>query len=193
MNNGGTFEDSIRPHLDYLYSFARHVTGDRTESKDLVQKTVIRAMDRFHQYEDGTNIRAWLSRIMKNLWIDEYRSRNRRSEREYRYARSTRELRWESQNRCCPSSEQQDVEKLLNKCVSDEMREALTSIPEKYMRPLLMHAVRDMKYEEIADSMDCPTGTVRSRLHRAKKLLKSELDDPKTDMEPFRKQGFPGS
>lgn len=192
MNDDGLFEETVRPHMDYLYSFARYVTGDRTESKDLVQKTVVRAMDRFDQYEEGTNIRAWLSQIMKNLWIDEYRSRSRRSEREYRYAQATEHLRWESQRKCCPDSHKTDEEKLLNKCVSDEMKDALLSLPEKYRRPLLMHTIEDLKYEEIADEIDCPVGTIRSRLHRARELLKSELDDPKSDMEPFRKQGFSG-
>ena len=192
MSCNDTFEETLKPHMDYLFSFAKYITGDRTESKDLVQKTVIRAMDRFDQYEEGTNLRAWLSQIMKNLWIDEYRSRSRRSEREYKYVRSTKDICWESQKKCCSEPEKHDEETLLNKCVSDKMRSALLSLPEKFRRPLLMHTIRDLKYEEIAEELDCPLGTVRSRLHRAKELLKEELSDPKADMEPFRRPGFPG-
>jgi len=192
MSCNDTFEETLKPHMDYLFSFAKYITGDRTESKDLVQKTVIRAMDRFDQYEEGTNLRAWLSQIMKNLWIDEYRSRSRRSEREYKYVRSTKDIRWESQKKCCSEAAKHDEETLLNKCVSDKMRSALLSLPEKFRRPLLMHTIQDLKYEEIAEELDCPLGTVRSRLHRAKELLKEELSDPKADMEPFRRPGFPG-
>ncbi len=191
MTCNNTFEETLKPHMNYLYSFARYITGDETESKDLVQKTLIRAMDRFHQYEEGTNLRAWLSQIMKNLWIDEYRSRDRRSEREYKYARTNRDLRWESQNRCCSEAEKHDSETLLNKCVSDRMKSALLSIPEKYRKPFLMYTIQELKYEEIAEKMDCPLGTVRSRMHRAKQLLKSELKDVKSEMEPFRRPGIP--
>jgi len=191
MTQNPSFQDTLEPHVDYLYSFARYITGDQTESKDLVQKTLVRAMDRFDQYEEGTNLRAWLSQIMKNLWIDEYRSRDRRSEREFKYVRATKDLRWESQKKCCPESEKRDEETLLNKCLTDEVRTALLSIPEKYREPFLMYTIRDLKYEEIAEEMDCPLGTVRSRLHRAKQLLQSELKDAKSGMEPFRRPGFP--
>ncbi len=191
MMQNQSFQEILEPHVDYLYSFARYITGDQTESEDLVQKTLIRAMDRFDQYEEGTNLRAWLSQIMKNLWIDEYRSRDRRSEREYKYARATKDLRWASQKKCCPEAEKRDERSLLNKCISDDMRNALLSIPEKYRKPFLMYTIDDLKYEEIAEEMDCPLGTVRSRLHRAKQLLQSELKDTKSEMEPFRRPGFP--
>jgi len=192
MTNDQTFQETLRPHVDYLYSFARYITGDRTESKDLVQKTLIRAMDRFDQYEEGTNLRAWLSQIMKNLWIDEYRSRDRRSEREFKYVRSTTDLRWASQKKCCSEKERRDIDHLLECCVSDEMRSALLSIEERYRRVIIMYTVHDLKYKEIAEKMGCPIGTVRSRMHRARKLLKSKLnDDLKSKMEPFRKPGIP--
>ncbi len=191
MSTDLIFQEKLRPHLSYLRSFARYITGDRTESEDLVQKTLIRAMDRFDQYEEGTNLRAWLSQMMKNLWIDEYRSRNRRSEREYRYVRSTKELRWESQSKCCSETKKQNEETLLNRCVSDRMKSALLTIPEKYRKPFLLYTIHDLKYQEISEEMSCPLGTVRSRLHRAKQLLQSELKDAKSEMEPFRRPGLP--
>ncbi len=173
--DNGRFEETIKPHMDYLFSFARYLTGDRTEAEDLTQKTVLRALRYFDQFENGTNIRAWMSQILKNLWIDEYRKRDRQSDRERKYAQTIGKRTADTGGKCCPEAMQKQPEVLLNQCVPDRMKYALLGLSKKYREVFIKYAIQDLTYEEIADELNCPLGTIRSRMSRARNQLEDKL------------------
>jgi RNA polymerase sigma-70 factor (ECF subfamily) len=168
------FEADALPLLPGLYSAAFRLTRNPTDAEDLVQETYLRAFRGFHQFEEGTNLRAWLYRILTNTFINSYRKKQREpqtiSDEEiedwYLYSRMTERV-------AEPSAETAVIEALPDEDVQD----ALSSLPEQFRIAVLLADVEGFSYKEIAEITDVPIGTVMSRLHRGRKALEKRLWD----------------
>ena len=163
------FEAEAFPHKDILYNFALRTTGNADDAKDLLQETFMKAFRFWDKYEKGTNIRAWLFRIMKNSYINRYRKVTREPgmvdyddvENFYDSVRDN-------------STDSNDLQKRL---YSNMLSSALQSLPEDFRTVLILCDIEQLTYEEISDFLNCPIGTVRSRLHRGRKMLEEKLRD----------------
>lgn len=167
------FERHLSSHMDVMYSAALHLTRNSADAKDLLQDAMVRAL-RFHdRYEPGTYLKAWLLTILRNTFINNYRRRSRRPlEVELRDA--------ELITRAGPDREMGFVPKAtraedLLECLGDETRTAIDALPETHRRTVIMADLQDMTYREIAVELGCPLGTVMSRLHRGRRLLRDAL------------------
>ncbi len=165
------FENEAIPHRDALYNFAYQLTGDSDEADDLTQETLLRAFRFFDKFEKGTNCKAWLFRIMKNTYINIYRKQKKSPEKvDYEEVENYYE------NIKASSADSSHLEKdLYDNLLDDEISYALSSLPEEARTVLLLCDIEGFSYEEIAGFLDCPIGTVRSRLHRARKMLYNKL------------------
>lgn len=174
------FNEEILPHLDSLYNFGLRLTSDPNDAEDLVQDTIVKAYRFFSSYEKGTNAKAWLFRILKNSYINNYRRQSKKPhEVDYDEVSSFYEtIRAERTD----SSDLED--KMFRELIDDELTAALDQIPEDFRTVVLLCDVEDFTYEEIANMLDVPIGTIRSRLHRGRKLLKAQL------MEYAAKRGY---
>ena len=165
------FNEEILPHLDALYNFGLRLTADPNDAEDLVQDTIVKAFRFFSSYEKGTNAKAWLFRILKNSYINNYRRKSKKpQEVDYDEVASFYEsIRAER-------TESSDLEdKMFRELIDDDLSNALDSIPEDFRTVVLLCDVEDFTYEEIANMLDVPIGTIRSRLHRGRNLLKAQL------------------
>ncbi|MFH0990887.1 MAG: sigma-70 family RNA polymerase sigma factor [bacterium] len=165
------FETEALPHMDVLYNFALRTTGNNDDAKDLLQETYLKAYRFWDKYEKGTNIRAWLFRIMKNSYINRYRKETKEPdtvdydaiENFYHSIRSE-------------STDPNDLqEKIFGNLLGDEVAKALESLPDDFRTVVILSDIEGLTYEEIAEFVECPIGTVRSRLHRGRKLLQAKL------------------
>jgi len=161
------------PFMDMLYSYAFYLSGDKQQADDLLQDTYLKAYRFYNKFERGTNAKAWLYRIMKNTYINEYRRTHRQPEIvEYDEQISAYQM--------LPgvgSSIDEFRDALENKSFDDTMATAIAELPEKFKSVIVLRDIEDLPYEEIADLLEVPIGTVRSRLHRARSLLFDKLKD----------------
>lgn len=174
------FNEEMLPHLDALYNFALRLAAEPNDAEDLVQDTIVKAYRFFNSYEKGTNAKAWLFRILKNSYINNYRKQSKRpSEVDFDEVSSFYEsIRAER-------TETSDLEeKMFSELIDDDLTRALNRLPEDFRIVVLLCDVEGFTYEEIANMLDVPIGTIRSRLHRGRNLLKVEL------MDYARKRGF---
>ena len=174
------FQSEALPHLDFLYNYALRMTYKSADAEDLVQETFLKAFRFWESYEKGTNIRAWLFKIMKNAYINRYRKEKKEPETvEYdeveNFYNSVRETAVES-------SDLQET--LYNNLLEDDVATAIAELPEDFRTVVILCDLEGLTYEEVAEFVDCPIGTVRSRLHRGRKLLRAKL------MEYARKRGY---
>lgn len=160
------FDETILVHLDELYGTAVRLTRNRSEAEDLVQEAVMRAWAFWDRFEPGTNARAWMHRILVNTFINGYRRKKREREilAEARVAELERPF-WNHQDR-----------KKATEGLGDEVSRALEDLPEEFRVVLLMVDMNDLSYREVADALDCPIGTVMSRLHRARRRMQEALE-----------------
>ncbi|MCC5943227.1 MAG: sigma-70 family RNA polymerase sigma factor [Balneolaceae bacterium] len=167
------FNDEIIPHLDALYNFGLRLTSDPNDAEDLVQDTIVKAYRFFSSYEKGTNAKAWLFRILKNSYINNYRKKSKKPhEVDYDEVATFYETIRDER------TETSDLEdKMFRELIDDDLSNALDSIPEDFRTVVLLCDVEDFTYEEIANMLDVPIGTIRSRLHRGRNLLKAQLMD----------------
>lgn len=176
------FDEEIIPHMDALYNFALRLTTDPNDAEDLVQDTIVKAYRFFSSYEKGTNAKAWMFRILKNSFINNYRKTSKKpSQVDYdevsSYYESIRAERTETS----------DLESLMfREMMDDDLSKALKQLPEDFRTVVLLCDVDGFTYEEIANMLDVPIGTIRSRLHRGRNLLKTEL------LEYAKKRGYTG-
>jgi RNA polymerase sigma-70 factor (ECF subfamily) len=174
------FNDEIIPHLDSLYNFALRLTTDHSDAEDLVQDTIVKAFRFFDSYEKGTNAKAWLFRILKNSFINNYRKNLKKPQSvDYdevsSYYESVRAERTDTS----------DLESIIYRnLMDDNFTSALAKLPEDFRTVVLLCDVDGFTYEEISNMLDVPIGTIRSRLHRGRNLLKTEL------YEYAKKRGF---
>lgn len=167
------FDEEIIPHMDALRNFALRLTTDTNDAEDLVQDTIVKAYRFFGSYERGTNAKAWMFRILKNSFINNYRKTAKRpSEVDYdeiaSYYESVRAERTDTS----------DLESLIfREMMDDQLSRALRVLPEDFRTVVILCDIEDNTYEEIANMLDVPIGTIRSRLHRGRNLLKAELQE----------------
>jgi RNA polymerase sigma-70 factor, ECF subfamily len=174
------FNEEIIPHLDALYNFAIRLTTDPNDAEDLVQDTVVKAYRFFNSYEKGTNAKAWLFRILKNSYINNYRKKSKKPQ-EVDYD----EVSTFYETVRAERTDTTDLEdKMYRELMDDDITNALEELPEDFRTVVLLCDVEGFTYEEIANMLDVPIGTIRSRLHRGRNLLKVQL------MEYAQKRGF---
>lgn len=165
------FEREALPHMDAVYNFALRMTGDGDDANDLVQDTFLKAFRFFDKFESGTNCKAWLFRIMKNTFINTYRKKKKEPDKvDYQ------EVEQFYENVKPSFTESAHLEKeIYDNLLDDEISTAITSLPDDFKTVIILSDIEGFTYDEIADFVDCPVGTVRSRLHRARKMLFAKL------------------
>jgi RNA polymerase sigma-70 factor (ECF subfamily) len=165
------FETELIPHADSLANFAYYLIQDDSDADDLVQDTFMKAYKAIDSYQEGTNAKAWLFRIMKNTFINEYKRRKRRGHKvDYE------EVKAHQDEEDSPHSSFTDLRaELFGNLMGDEMMIAINELPRDYRTILILCYVEDFQYEELAAIFQIPIGTVRSRLSRARGLLKEKL------------------
>ncbi|WP_175548715.1 sigma-70 family RNA polymerase sigma factor [Mangrovactinospora gilvigrisea] len=173
------FERDALPHLDKLYAAALRMSGNPADAEDLVQDTFVRAFRSFHQYRDGTNLRAWLYRILTNTWINTYHKRRREPLRvdageveDWQYARAA-SVHYLGGIGGLRSAEDEALDRLPDSAV----RDALASLREDFRVTVYLADVEGFSYQEIADVTGVPRGTVMSRLFRARRRLRAMLEE----------------
>ena len=157
------FQKVMLPYSDMLYSYAYYLSGDEDDAGDLLQDTYLKAYRFYHKFEQGTNAKAWLYRIMKNTYINEYRRVKRLPELvtydEQISAYQMMPLAHRDKN---------DLrDQIENRMFGDEIAGAISALPEKFKSVVVLRDIEELPYEEIAEALEIPIGTVRSRLHRA--------------------------
>ncbi|MGH9869259.1 MAG: sigma-70 family RNA polymerase sigma factor [Candidatus Polarisedimenticolia bacterium] len=172
----GTFEQLAREHMSALYNMALRLTRNPSEAEDLVQDTLLRAYRFFNRYEQGTNFKAWVFKILKNSFINRYRKDQQIPETVDFSAieEGLERLVDESYREGTPPDPEQAF---LSGVVDHEIEEALASLPEEYRMVFLMAVQQEMSYKEIAAALSIPIGTVMSRLHRARRLMQARLTE----------------
>ncbi len=165
------FKKEALPHIGLLYNYAYKMTGNSDDADDLLQETYLRAYRFFHKFEKGTNCKAWLFRIMKNLFINNYR-KNQKTPGQVDYDEIENFFETIKSERLDTGDLQ---EKVFNNLLDDEVTRALNSLQDDFKTVIILCDLEGLSYEEIADFVQCPIGTVRSRLHRARKLLAQKL------------------
>jgi RNA polymerase sigma-70 factor (ECF subfamily) len=175
MADQGRFAELAMPYMSSLYSAALRMTRNPADAEDLVQETYLRAYRAFETFRDGTNLKAWLYRILTNTFINQYRAAKRRPERAdlddvedlYLYRRLA--------NGAAQVASRSPETEVLDRIPDAAVKEALESLPEQFRMAVLLADVEGFSYKEIAEIVDVPIGTVMSRLHRGRKLLQKRL------------------
>ena len=175
MADPATFSRDAMVHMDALYSAALRMTRNAADAEDLVQETYLRAYRGYERFEAGTNLRAWLYRILTNTFINSYRAKQRRPQESdladvedlYLYRR----LGGVETSTLGRSAEDQ----LMDLLSESEVKDAIEALPDKFRLPGLLADIEGFSYKEIAEIVDVPIGTVMSRLHRGRKALQKSL------------------
>ena len=173
MADRGEFTQEAMQYAPQLYSAALRMTRSRTDAEDLVQETYLRAYRGYNSFTEGTNLRAWLFRILTNTFINMYRAKQRRVQESdlgdiedlYLYKRIS------GIDVAARSAE----DTLFDLFTDDEVKAALEALPESFRLPVLLADVEEFSYKEIAEMLDIPIGTVMSRLHRGRKAMQKAL------------------
>ncbi len=167
------FEKEAIPYMNAVYNFALRMTGDEDDADDLVQETYLKAFRFFDKFEKGTNCKAWLFRILKNSYINDYRKQTKEPDK----------VDYEDVQNFYETIKSDEVESkhyendAFTNLLDDEISNAISELPEDFRTVIILSDIEGFTYEEISDFVDIPVGTVRSRLHRARKMLYAQLYD----------------
>ncbi len=168
------YERLLKPLMSAAFGMALHLTRNRDDAEDLVQETAIQAFRAFHTFQPGSHFRAWFFRILTNLFLNKVRKKRREPEIAslddapdlYLYMQVT-------QNG--PTNVQDPARQVLERIGTEQMVTAIAGLPEEFRVVSALYFVEELSYQEIAEIVDCPLGTVRSRLHRGRKVLQRTL------------------
>jgi len=167
------FDGEFMPHADALYNFSYHLTGNEDDANDLFQEALLKAWRFIDRYEEGTNAKAWLFTIAKNAFINDYRKRVRTPARVELQDYITHQDKEDT-----PLTGSLDMrQEMFQFLMGDEVTKAINQLQVDFRTVILLSDVEDFTYEEIAKILNIPIGTVRSRLHRARNLLKTKLKE----------------
>ena len=174
LNRRKQFESEAVPHMDALYRTALRMTKNQTDAEDLVQETMVKAYRFWDKFEPGSNCRAWLFKIMTNIFINEYRSKSRTPvsvnmddiDDNFLYG----------QLASMPPGRTPE-EEMFAKIFDDDVKKAIEELPDDFRLVVVLSFLEGFSYQEIADIIELQLGTVKSRLHRGRKLLQKKLHD----------------
>ena len=177
MAHQAAFADQAMEFAPQLYAAAMRMTHNRADAEDLVQETYLKGFRSFHTFNEGTNLRAWLFRILTNTYINKYRKQQRGFDESdlgdiedlYLYKRMGT---FED-----ASIGRSAEESLMTMLPDDEVKQALENLPENFRLPVILADVEGFAYKEIAEILEIPIGTVMSRLHRGRKAMQKALHD----------------
>ena len=177
MADRAKFTEMTMEHMPSLYTAALRMTRNPADAEDLVQDTYLKAYRAFETFQEGTNLKAWLYRILTNTFINSYRAKKRRPEQTdiddvenlYLYRRLGG---LEGASSGCSAEEE-----VLDRFTESDIKDALESLPEQFRLAVLLGDVEGFSYKEIAEILDVPIGTVMSRLHRGRRALQKRLYD----------------
>ncbi len=172
------FENEFLPHLDAMYNFAYRLTLEADDAKDLVQDTYLKAYRFVNSFQRGTNAKAWLYRILKNSFINDFRRKSREpSKVDYQEVESF----YNSDSVDTKQTVDLRIDTVKD-MIGDEVSNALNSLAVDFRTVIILCDLEGFTYEEMAKILDIPIGTVRSRLHRARNLLKDRLKEYASSM-----------
>lgn len=165
------FDTEFLPHIDSMYNFAYRLTFDEDDAKDLVQDTYLKAFRFIQSFQQGTNAKAWLFRILKNSFINDFRKKSKQPAKvDYQEVESY--YNSDDVDRAITTDLRVDT---VQDMLGDEISNALNSLDVDFRTVIILCDLEGFKYDEMAKILDIPIGTVRSRLHRARNLLKEKL------------------
>lgn len=165
LHSETSFESKVLEYSDALHNFGLKLTRNTQDAEDLVQETIFRALKYRTYFEEGTNAKAWLFRIMQNLFINNYRKKSRAPQK------------LEIENTVIPPSHSISIDsQVYNAGLSDQLRMAVNSLDETLKTVLLLCDVEGFRYKEIAKIMDIPLGTVKTYIHKARKTVKIKIE-----------------
>jgi RNA polymerase sigma-70 factor, ECF subfamily len=170
------FEHEAAPLRDLLYRHACRMTRNRVDAEDLVQETMIKAYKGFRSFRRGTNMRAWLLRILVNSYISDYRKR-RREPVPFSTEEVTEQRLMETYTRSMPTALHSAEDEVLNSLSDSDLKSAMQALPRQFRHVVYYADVEGLRYQEIAAIMNTPTGTVASQLYRGRRQLRKLLDD----------------
>jgi len=170
------FQDEALPLLDSLYAGALRMTRNPADAEDLVQETMLRAYRSFNRFEPGTNLKAWLFRILTNAYINVYRKRQREPQKVSQDDVEEFDLYQELKDHD-PQFSATPETIVLDSLVDSDIIEAIDALPEQFRLAVILSDIEGFTYAEMAEIMDVPLGTVMSRLHRGRKALQKRLWD----------------
>ena len=177
MADQAKFADLAMPYMDALYSAAMRMTRNPADAEDLVQETYLRAYRGFGGFKEGTNLKAWLYRILTNTYINIYRAKKRRPQESELDDSEDFVLYRRIGGLEAAEAERTPESEVLDAMPDAAVKEALESLPEQFRMAVLLADVEGFSYKEIAEIMDVPVGTVMSRLHRGRRQLQKRLFD----------------
>jgi len=175
MADQATFADQAMPFMNALYAAALRMTRNPSDAEDLLQETYLRAYRGFGGYTDGTNLKAWLYRILTNTYINQYRAKKRRFDETTLDETEDLYLYRRLGGLEAAAAGRSAEDELMDWFTDSEVKDALEALPEQFRMAVLLADVEGFAYKEIAEILDIPIGTVMSRLHRGRKALQKEL------------------